>query len=134
MNTVENPVHLEMQLRKTDCVVILADVLRPASLSAVSTYWLPLVRDVFAAPVAASPAGDGASKPAVNNKSAIIALSKTDLISAEEVGALLDHERWHAVFKEFPFVACITRFFLHQYTLHMLQLICVFYAVAHLRA
>ena len=107
----DNPIQLDLQLRKTDCVVILADCSRPASMAAVNSYWLPLVRDVFSATAAApSSTADGAQHGAVNNKTAIIALSKADLLSAEDLDVMLDNENWNATFSEFPFVACITRY------------------------
>lgn len=88
--------------------MILADCSRPSSVAAVNSYWLPLVRDVFAATAAVpSPTADG--RGAVNNKTAIIALSKADLLSTEDLDAVLDNEKWNTTFSEFPFVACITR-------------------------
>jgi hypothetical protein len=137
LHTTESPMQLEQQLRKSDCVVLLVDCSRPASLAALSTRWLPLIRDSFVAANAAansaanaaaianaaSPtAGDisigtgkiGSAPTATattvaNNKSAIIAVSKADLLPADQAESILDHERWNAIFREFPFVACVTR-------------------------
>ena len=100
----------DIQLRKSESIVVLVDCSRAKAMDRLTSYWLPVIKESISkaerALYGSTVSDDMASS---NKKTVVIAISKCDLISSEVLDSLFENEQWHKIFREYPFVACVTR-------------------------